>query len=229
MVNISFDAPREMLELAKSPEAREKPYNLCLKCPFMNKSCDGPNILSMEYPRWVEWANDRAKQLGLTRAAISELSNVPKGTVDTALAGKNADIRTATMRDITKVLIGGCWGQYPCHFASLLINDKLAGGEDESVIEGLRRQLDEAQANLFEKRELNESNARAVDFLKAQIAFKEKQMEIKDERIDKLSGAIEGWRRVVKLLAVLLGIAVLVIIVFLAIDVANPNIGWMRG
>ena len=241
MVKIAFDVPKKMMEVAQAPDAHTKPYDVCLHCPFISESCDGPNVLAMEYPRWVDWANARAKQLGLTRADIAEQSGVPVGTVNNAMSGRNADVRTSTLRDITKVLIGGCWGQYPCHFASLLINDELT--EDDGQTDALAQELHDAREELetanaelnqlrqkvaafedLKKSDISEAKdeaQRKVDFLTQQIAFKDTQIVNKDK-------IITGKERTIGLLAVILGVLVVAVLAVLLYDALNPNIGFFR-
>lgn len=188
MIKIEVDAPKSMKDFARTPQARTKPYDICLYCPFMCTTCDGPNILAMEYPRWVEWAKERIRQLGLTRVEMAERSGVPQSTIASALSGSNYDIRSDTMRKITKVLIGGCWGQYPCHLASLLMD----GIEDEEDSTDSRLAELAAAASKAEERiqEVKAESQAKIEYLKGQVLLRDKHLEQKNRMISLLVGAI---------------------------------------
>ena len=204
MIKIPVDAPKTMLDFARSEQAKEKPYDVCLHCPFMGISCDGPNILAMEYPRWVEWANDRAKRQGLTRAEIASRADLPKSTVDSALSGKLYDTKSETMRKITKAIIGGCWGQYPCHLAYLLMEN---GAEDDTI-----EQLEKEKAAW-----IKEECQKKVDYLK--------------RIVDDLQDSIKWYKRSLKWHKWMIGIFAAIsaiFVIWLIVDVSLPGVGWFR-
>ena len=132
MEKIIIKTPVDFIRSAQSKEADEHPYDICLTCPFLKESCDGPNCLAMLYDRWVEWINNLAKRNGLTRAAIAEKSNLSLATVNSALSGKAKDIRLYTAAAITKAVKGGSWGKRPCHFAALLSSNQYEETSDIS-------------------------------------------------------------------------------------------------
>ena len=218
MVNIRFEVPKKMRDIAEQVESQERPYDLCLACPFFRETCDGPNTLAMTTDRWIEWANTLSKMTKQTRAAIAEKSNIPIGTINSVLGGKVSDVRHSTMQAITKALVGGCWGRYPCHYASLLMDGSL-GDNDE--FQELRSRLEETQKDLENARNalaslrsemsgrdyVSQSDSRAITFLKEQIAFKDKQITTKDETI----------RRKEKTIAVM-GAALVVLFAALAVS-----------
>lgn len=183
MVKVPVDVPKSMMEFCRSPDAKEKPYDICLRCPFIRVSCDGPNILAMDYPRWVEWVRDRIKTTGLTKASISESSGIPLSTVNSALSGTSYDIRTDTMRRITRVIIGGCWGQYPCHFAALLMEgEDLEATEDGSKIADLQAEIER----------LNTELRRVISKAEAQVQEVRREAQLK---IDNLKEQVESWKQ----------------------------------
>lgn len=92
----------------------DKPYNKCIACPNLGKRCDGPNFLAMSGERWVEWCKLRKDYLGWSNQNLSDLSGISKPTIDRILAGHGGDIRNSTMEAITKALVNGSWGQFPC-------------------------------------------------------------------------------------------------------------------
>lgn len=171
MVKIEVDAPKSMIEFAKSSEAAERPYDICLHCPFIGISCDGPNVLSLEYKRWVDWALDWMGIRGLTRGEVALQAGIPLSTVKSALSGEGYDIRAETKRAITKVLIGGCFGQYPCHFAALLMAGEAQEAEADHVTATERERM--AEQMLLLKQEYQAK----VDYLKERVEYLQTQVE----------------------------------------------------
>ena len=187
MVHMLLEVPRSMRDYSQSPEAREKPYNICLFCPSLCVSCDGPNILAMEYPRWVEWASQRMKARQLKYAELALASGLSLPTVKSALSGKGYDIRTETMREITRVLIGGCWGQFPCHLAAMLMEGQANELEPPNMTQADRERYDEhiRQMNANFESQLRQAKEEAqakIDYLKEQVShWKEEASHWKEE------------------------------------------------
>ena len=132
----------------------EKPYDRCLNCPNLGTRCDGPNFLAMTIERWTEWCRKRKDILGWTNYAVSCESDVPESTVNRILSGASKDIRVTTMQAITKALVNGSWGKYPC-----------ADVENHTAAEcdRLREELALLEAA---RKESNEEHARAISYFK---------------------------------------------------------------
>lgn len=190
-----------------------KPYNICLSCPHLGKSCDGPNFLAMSFERWLEWCTIRADALDLTHADIAARAGIAKGTVDSILSGRSGDVRRETMAAITHALTGECWGQYPCHDLytaqrdTAWLADELNDAHEE--ISRLKGDLEKLEA----------SRLRQVDFLREEIAAR-------DRRIDIQNKAMSRQERRVVLLSVICGLMLVCIIIALGIDVSSDGIGW---
>lgn len=92
----------------------DKPYNKCISCKNLGVRCDGPNFLAMSGDRWAEWCKLRKDYLGWSNQNLSDLSGISKPTVDRILAGHAGDVRYSTMEAVTKALVNGTWGQFPC-------------------------------------------------------------------------------------------------------------------
>lgn len=219
----------------------EKPYDICLNCDFLQESCDGPNILAMEYPRWVEWANARAKQLHLTRAQIAAQANLPKSTLDSILSGRTQDIRASTMRAITHVLVGGCWGQYPCHLAALLMSSEELR-VDEQIIE-LQKQLEEEknknadlrmQLNSYhethqkELATVREEAQKKTDWLKSRCTVMDGYINDQKALVTVKEASIARKEKTIAGLCVIIALLGSFIIGSLVYDKMNPDIGWLR-
>lgn len=217
---------------ARQKDFEEKPYDICLDCPYLGESCDGPNFLGMSFRRWVEWCSERKKALGYTNAHIAEAANLAKSTVDNVFAGRGEDTRMSTMQAITKVLVGGCWGQYPCHYASVY----MTGAESPEIrINALQKELDAVQTELAETQarlQTAERDAQAaakaekeaqkkVDYLKEQIA-------VKDHAAQESAATLRRRDRTVRTLGIIAGVLVAALLALFVIDAFVPTVGWFR-
>lgn len=202
-----------------SPQSlEEKPYNLCLNCKHIGKRCDGPNFLSMSTERWCEWCKLRKEYLGWTNAGIAELAEISKISVDRVMSGNVKDLRISTMQAITKALVNGSWGKYPCFMASEEEPSDLASHAASATAEcdRLRADLDKLTT---------ESNAK-IDYLKEQVKFKEAQMLSKDRQLEERYDFLKRKDRVIAIQSVLLSLALIVIITALIVDKTNPGFGF---
>lgn len=212
MYNIHVDITKKMFEIATSND-KHKAYEICMNCPFMGDTCDGPNVAAMDYSQWAEWASAFAKRQELTHSTIAEVANLPKGTVDSALSGKNKDIRADTKRMITQAIVGGCWGKYPCHMAALLIDGVL--DEENFRADTLEKELKRAKEDLAGAKE---NASRNVDLLKEEIEFR-------NRRILSYADAIRRKDRIILWLGVMLAVLAFATIGLLFYDVVRPTIG----
>ena len=166
----------------------EKPYNICVACEHIGKNCDGPNFLAMSTERWCEWCHLRKDFLGWTNAHVAELAEISKVSVDRIMAGNAKDLRSTTMQAVTKALVNGTWGQYPC--AMVGNSEKEVYVDNPALVaqcHHLQTTLDRLSAEHKAELEAVRSEAqRKIDFLREQIAFKERQMAIKDKQRDDL-------------------------------------------
>lgn len=185
-------------------EIEAKPYDVCLKCPHIGKTCDGPNFLAMSIERWLEWVKERKTLMNLTNAQIAEVGNIGHGTVNRILAGHMVDLKLVTMRAITKAVINGTWGEYPCHSAEFIANSKELSEKERQELESLRQFSAISQAD--HERELN--------------ALREDYKEVKQNLKEK--------ERRNSLLTRALVIFAAVVIAVLLYDVFNPTIGFVR-
>lgn len=215
----------------------EKPYNRCVNCIHIGKNCDGPNFLAMETERWCEWAHLRKDFLGWTNAKVAELAGVSKISVDRIMSGSVKDLRSTTMQAVTKALVNGSWGQYPCAMVALAEQDNEPACDPELVkkaetADKAIEQCQKLQATLDKRNEEHRADlaaARAeahetIDLLKSGLAHRDKLLA---ERYDFL----KMKDRTIATLSALLGIAVAAIIAALVIDRTNSDIGffWVNG
>lgn len=163
-----------------SPETlEEKPYNICISCPKLGQTCDGPNFLAMAVERWCEWCHLRRDYLKWKNQTIADKAGVSKISIDRIMAGDVKDLRITTMQAVTKALVNGVWGHSPC---VLVADDEAQRYVDNPVIVAQCQHLQNTIDTLSEdyKRELAEVRADAqkkIDFLLEQISIKDKQIE----------------------------------------------------
>ena len=213
-----------------SPQSlEEKPYNLCLNCVHIGKNCDGPNFLAMSMERWCEWCRLRKEYLGWTNTHVAELAEISKISVDRIMSGNVKDLRNTTMQAVTKALVNGTWGKYPCATAAIseketvyVDNPTLVEKAENAISQCNRLQAAIDRLNADHRADLEAQRAadqRKIDFLKEQVNIKDRQLV---ERHDFL----KRKDRTIALLAALLGITVLVILAALVIDHFNPDLGF---
>ncbi len=163
-----------------SPETlEEKPYNICISCPKIGQSCDGPNFLAMSVDRWCEWCHLRRDYLKWRNSTIAEKSGVSKISVDRIMAGDVKDLRITTMQAVTKALVNGSWGQSPC---VLVTETEKEIYVDNPVIvaqcQHLQNTLDTLSAEYkTEIVAIREEAQKKINFLREQITIKDKQIE----------------------------------------------------
>lgn len=162
-----------------SPQTlEEKPYNICISCPKIGQSCDGPNFLAMSVERWCEWCRYRKEYLGWKNGTLAEKAGVSKISVDRIMTGDVKDLRITTMQSVTKALVNGSWGQSPC----VLVTEN----EKEAYVDNpvLVAQCNYLQATLERITEdhkqdlatVREEAQRKIDFLRDQITQKDQQI-----------------------------------------------------
>lgn len=170
-----------------SPETlEEKPHNICISCSRIGQSCDGPNFLAMTVDRWCEWCRLRRDFLNWKNQTIADKSGVSKISVDRIMSGDVKDLRITTMQAVTKALVNGVWGQSPC---VLVTETEKEIYVDNPLIIAQCQHLQATMDRLTEdyKAEVAAIRAEAqlkIDFLRDQIAFKERQMDAKDKHIE---------------------------------------------
>lgn len=164
-----------------SPDTlEEKPYNICISCPKIGQTCDGPNFLAMSVDRWCEWCHLRRDHLKWKNQQVADKAGVSKVSVDRIMSGDSKDLRITTMQAVTRALVNGTWGQSPC---VLVTETEKEIYVDNPVIvaqcQQLQSTLDTLSADY--KRELayvRDKAQKKIDFLREQVAIKDKHIEL---------------------------------------------------
>lgn len=163
-----------------SPETlEEKPYNICISCPKIGQTCDGPNFLAMSVERFCEWCKLRRDYLGWKNQLVADKAGVSKISVERIMAGDSKDLRITTMQAVAKALVNGVWGQSPCVLVTETVKEIRV---DNPVIVAQCQHLQNTLDTLTEEHKkdlafIREEAQKKIDFLREQVAIKDKQIE----------------------------------------------------
>ena len=163
-----------------SPETlEEKPYNICISCPKIGQTCDGPNFLAMSVERFCEWCKLRRDYLGWKNQLVADKAGVSKISVERIMAGDSKDLRITTMQAVAKALVNGVWGQSPCVLVTETVREIRV---DNPVIVAQCQHLQNTLDSLTEEHKkdlafIREEAQKKIDFLREQVAIKDKQIE----------------------------------------------------
>ncbi len=157
----------------------DKPYNVCISCSRIGQTCDGPNFLAMSVDRWCEWCRLRRDFLGWKNQTIADKSGVSKISIDRIMKGDAKDLRITTMQAVTRALVNGVWGQSPC---VLVTETEKEIYIDNPVIVAQCQHLQDTLDHLSDDYKMELATVRTeaqqkIDFLREQIAIKDKQIE----------------------------------------------------
>ena len=173
-----------------SPETlEEKPYNICISCPKIGQTCDGPNFLAMSVDRWCEWCHLRRDYLRWKNQTIADKAGVSKISIDRIMAGDVKDLRITTMQAVTKALVNGTWGQSPC---VLVTETEKEIYVDNPVIIAQCQHLQDTMDKLTEEYKteraaFREESQKKVDFLLEQVVIKDKHIALLHSLLSLLS------------------------------------------
>ena len=167
----------------------EKPFNRCINCIHIGELCDGPNFLAMEIERWCEWCRLRKEYLGWTNFHVAERADVSKISVDRIMRVDVKDLRISTMQAVTKALINGTWGKYPCVLAA-------TGSIDTTECSKLLDEIAKLKADhIAELEALRADEEKKVDFLREQVRFLEGQILSKDKLLEAITLLLESGKK----------------------------------
>lgn len=164
-----------------SPESlEEKPYNICISCPKIGQTCDGPNFLAMSVERWCEWCRLRKDFLGWKNSYIADKAGVSKMSVDRIMAGDVKDLRITTMQAVTRALVNGAWGQSPCVLVTetekeIYVDNPVIVAQCQHLQNSLDKLSEDYRAELAYVREEAQNK---INFLREQVAIKDRHIEL---------------------------------------------------
>ena len=147
----------------------------------VDKLNDLPDILSLNSKDLIDWCNTRKKQMHLSNAKLANMSNVPEGTIDRILTGKNLEFRYSTIQPIVKVLIG--------------INEETPTNETSDyyaeTIDGYKLIIQNKNQIIKEQQRAYEVILKEKDYLRLNNTEKQKVIEQLSKHIDWLESLID--------------------------------------
>ncbi len=164
-----------------SPETlEEKPYNICISCPHIGQTCDGPNFLAMSVEEFCVWCRLRRDFLGWKNQKVADVAGVSKVSVDRIMAGDSKDLRITTMQAVARALVNGVWGKSPCVLVSetkkeIQVDNPVIVAQCQHLQNTLDTLTEEYKA---ERASFREEAQRKIEFLRDQIFIKDKQIEL---------------------------------------------------
>ena len=88
-------------------------FEKCIKCNRIGESCV-PNLMLLPFANLIQWIDNRQKHLGWNSQILSDISNVPVGTIKRIKAGEYMDCKYSTIKSILIALIGGTTDEFLC-------------------------------------------------------------------------------------------------------------------
>lgn len=138
------------------------------------------DVFTLNPSEIVKWCKERKEALGYSNKKLSELTNVPIGTIDRILAGKYTEFKYSSIQPILSCLIG-----YEEKTPRPKENDKDQAKYYYDTIEGYKLVVENKnkQIERLEKELQNAINAK--EFLKKENEKKEEHMKWMESLISK--------------------------------------------
>jgi hypothetical protein len=117
--------------------------------------------------------------LGWKNQLVADKAGVSKISVERIMAGDSKDLRITTMQAVAKALVNGVWGQSPCVLVTETVKEIRV---DNPVIVAQCQHLQNTLDTLTEEHKkdlafIRDEAQKKIDFLRAQVAIKDKQIE----------------------------------------------------
>lgn len=173
----------------------------CTNCTRSGKNCI-PRILSFSSADLLQWCKERKKVLNISNAEIAEKTNVPKGTIDRLFSmHEYTEFRFSSIQPIVCLLLGCNPEELDCDAANRSEENWL------NQIKQKDAQLDELRVDM---ERIKSEHDKSLSFSRSYMKYQ---------------------RRLISVLGCSLILTLLLIIVALVVDRANPNIGffWTSG
>lgn len=138
-----------------------------------------PEILTLNPMELIEWCKTRRKELGISKAKLAEMSNVPESTIDRIFSGKNPEFRYSSIQPLISVLL-----QY---------NEKLPEPDlsDETQPEYYYKTIEGYKLVVENKNHIIAEGKRAYDRMKKELTFLKEENAKKDAMIDAFQSHIK--------------------------------------
>lgn len=94
-------------------------HETCNSCPDNATPSCPMFIWSMNYDQLTAWIKSEMKDQNMSHQKLSDLTGVPKATIDAILAGRQRDVGHYTLSPIVRVLMKRYLAASPCRAAAL--------------------------------------------------------------------------------------------------------------
>ncbi len=143
------------------------------------------NVMTLNPHELIDWCNSRRKEMGISKAKLSEMTNVPESTLDRILSGKNPEFRYSTVQPIIHLLL-----QVNEDIPQPDLDDKEQPEFYYNTIEGYKLVLEN-------KNHIIEEINRVMEGKLKEVAFLQEQNTKKDMIIDSLQEHLRWMERLV--------------------------------
>ena len=143
------------------------------------------NIMTLNPHELIDWCNTRRKEMGISKAKLAELTNVPESTLDRILSGKNPEFRYSTVQPIIRILL-----QINEEIPKPDIDDKEQPEFYYNTIEGYKLVVENKNHIIQELTGVIEHRTEEIDFL-------QKENERKDAVVNMLQEHLKWMEKLV--------------------------------
>lgn len=175
----------------------ESTHEGCSQCDFSKTLCIGA-LMDLSFEDRIVLYNSLKKASGLSNAAIAKETGMSEMSMSRFFGGHTKDTKVSTLFDVLRVLLRK--HRAACSFS------------------GVSRITDENCIGCKKLQEIHDACQKKIDHLKNQIDFDEDQLKKKDILLDQQAGFMRRKDRIITILSILLGIAVVGIMVALMLD-----------
>ena len=148
-----------------------------------------PDILSLNSKDLIDWCNARKKQLHISNAKLAMQTNVPEGTIDRILTGKNLEFRYSTIQPIVKFLLGinedTPTDESNDYYVENIEGYKLVVQNKNQIIKEQQRIYQITNQEKEYLRKNNEEKQKVIEQLQAHISWLETLIDSKKEKAKK--------------------------------------------
>ena len=138
------------------------------------------DVFTLNPSEIVKWCKERKETLGYSNKKISEITNVPIGTIDRILAGKYTEFKYSSIQPILSLLIG-----YEDKTPKPNSKDDSQGKYYYDTIEGYKLIVENKNKQIERLEKELETTLNAKEYLKKEVAQMEDHMKWMETLISK--------------------------------------------
>lgn len=146
-------------------------------------------ISTMNPTELVSWCKGRKEALGLSNSRLSQLTNVPEGTIDRVFSGRYTEFKYSTIQPILVVLTG-----YNRETPEPDNSDDEQGKYYYDTIEGYKLVVDNKNHQISELKNMCEKLQKELEFFKAENEHKKETIRNMHEHFQWLERVVDEMR-----------------------------------